>query len=203
MMTKDSETTVLKAVKKLLKWLAAALIVIFILASLIGLGTYAFYEIKDRPKIETELKRVVIGEKLRDVMFKSDGYILEKPIKNENGTLPSTDEVSYANKNSRLYVTFKSDTVESVHYDCTQEYEYTSVSKIFCGDSSEQIKKRFGENIRVLCHMDKEVRNQLRVYDAVEYGIRYQLYYNKVVGFLIFRPEKLASLIGVNWSECD
>ena len=83
------------------------------------------------------------------------------------------------------------------------EYEYTSVSKISCGDSSEKIIKRFEENIRVLCHMDKEVRSQLRVYDAIGYGIRYQLFYNKVVGFLIFRPEKLASLVGVNWSKCD
>jgi len=203
MMTTESETTVFKVVKKLLKWVAAALIVLFFLASLIGLGTYAFYEIKDRPKIETELKGVAIGEKIGDVMFKSDGYKIEKPIKNENGTLPNIDEVSYENKNSRLYVTFKGDAVESVHYDCTQEYEYTSVSKISCGDTSEQVRKRFGENIRVLCHMDKEVRNQLRVYDVVEYGIRYQLYYNKVVGFLIFRPEKLSSLVGINWSKCD
>jgi hypothetical protein len=93
--------------------------------------------------------------------------------------------------------------VESVLYDCSQEYEYTSVSKVSCGDSSEKIKPRFGEGLRVLCHMNKEVRTQLRVYDAVEYGIRYQLYYNKVVGFMIFKPEKLKELVGVNWSECD
>ena len=203
MMTTESETTVFKAVKKLLKWFAAALIVVFVLASLIGLGTYAFYEIKDRPKIETELKGLSIGEKFGDVMFKNHGYEIEVPVKNLNGAFPDTSEVSYRNKNSRLFVTFKSDTVESVDYACSQEYDYTSVSQISCGDSSEKINQRFGKNIRILCRMDKDIRNQLRAYDAVQYGVRYQLYYNKVVGFSIFRPEKLASLVGVNWSKCD
>lgn len=203
MMTTDSETTIFKAVKKLLKWIGATLIVVFLITSMVAFGTYAFYEIKDRPTIETELKAVAIGEKLGDVMFKSHGYELQKPFKHSNGSLSNIDEVSYENKKARITVGFKDDTVVNVNYDCSQEYEYTSVSKISCGDSSEQIKKRFGENIRVLCHMDKEVRNQLRAYDAIEYGIRYQLFYNKVVGFSIFRPEKLSELVGINWSKCD
>jgi hypothetical protein len=173
------------------------------LASLIALGVYVFYEIKDRPQIETELKGVKLREKLGDVMFNSHGFELQKPYTNENGSQPAADEVTYVNKKTRLDVTFKKGMVESVLYDCSQEYEYTSVSKVSCGDSSEKIKQRFGEGIRVLCHMNKEVRTQLRVYDAVEYGIRYQLYYNKVVGFMIFKPEKLKELVGVNWSECD
>ena len=203
MMTTESETTVFKAVKKLLKWAAAALIVVFVLASLIGLGTYAFYEIKDRPKIETELKGVPIGENFGEVMFKNHGYEIEIPVKNLNGTFPNTAEISYRNKNSRLFVTFKNNEVDSVSYDCSEDYEYTSVSQVSCGDSSEKINQRFGKNIRILCRMDKDIRNQYRVYDAVEYGIRYRLYYNKVVGFMIISPEKLAELVGINWSKCD
>lgn len=203
MMTAETETTVLKVVKKLVKWLSAALIVLIVLASLIGLGTYAFYEIKDRPKIETELKGVSIGERFGDVMFKNDGYEIEVPVKNLNGTFPDTAEVSYRNKNSRLFVTFKNDVVESVSFDCSQEYEYSAISKISCGDSSEEINKRFGKNIRILCRMDKDIRNQYRAYDAVEYGIRYRLYLNKVVGFMIIQPEKLVGLVGINWSKCQ
>jgi len=195
--------TVLNGVKKLSKWLAATLIVTTLLVSLIAIGIYVFYEIKDRPKIEPELKGVSIGEKLGDVLFKSHGYEIVKATKNENGSLPDADETSYTNKKLRLFVTFKGDTVESVDYECSQEYEYSSLSQVACGDSSEKIKKRFGENTRILCHMDKTVRGQIRVYDAVEYGIRYQLYYNKVVGFAIFKPEKLSKLVGINWSKCD
>lgn len=199
----ESEMTVIERVKKLFKWLAAIAIVTTLLVSIIALGIYAFYEIKDRPKVEAELKGVSIGENLGDVMFKSHGYEIAKAIKNENGSMPDVDETSYTNKKLRLFVTFKGDTVESVDYECAQEYEYTSVSQVACGDTSEKIKQRFGEKIRILCHMDKTVRGQLRAYDAVEYGIRYQLYYNKVVGFAIFKPEKLTKLVGVNWSKCD
>jgi len=202
-MTTESETTIFKAVKKLLKWFAVVLIVIFGIASLIWLGTYAFYKIKDRPKIETELKGVSIGEKFGDVMFKNYGYEIEVPVKNLNGMFPDTAEVSYRNKNLRLFVTFKNDVVDSVSFDCSQEYEYSSISQISCGDSSEEINQRFGKNIRVLCRMDKDIRNQYRTYDAVEYGIRYRLYHNKVVGFMIISPEKLSELVGINWSKCE
>lgn len=51
--------------------------------------------------------------------------------------------------------------------------------------------------------MNKEFRSNSRVYDAIDYGIRYQLYYNKVEAFYIFKPEKLTELVGINWSKCD
>jgi len=56
-----SETTILNAFKKLLKWLAASFLVFGLLASLISLGVHVFYEIKDRPKVESELNGVKLG----------------------------------------------------------------------------------------------------------------------------------------------
>ena len=199
----SSETTVMSATKKLFKWLAAALVTLGLVASLIALGTYLFYEIKDRPKVEIELKGIAIGEKFSEVMFKHSGFKVNTPPKNLNGSESSPDEKDYSNTNERLHVSFKNNLVDSVRYACSKEYEYTSVSTISCNDSSEKIKKRFGENIQTLCFMDDEFKNQLRVYDAIEYGIRYQLFYNKVVGFVIFKPEELKKQEGINWSKCD
>lgn len=198
-----SETTIAHAIKSLLKWIVAASIAVVLLATLIAIGVYGFYAIKDRPQKVTELKGVVLGEKIGDVMFKNHGYKIEQPEKNQNGSFPEAGIVTYSNKDARILFTIKNDKVESVDYSCSQDYEYTSVSEVACGDSSEKIKKRFGDKIRVLCHMDKEVRNQLRAYDAVEYGVRFQLYYNRVVGFAIFSPNQLSGLVGINWSECD
>jgi hypothetical protein len=199
----SSETTIFTAIKKLFKWLVAILIVSSALIGIIALSIYLFYEIKDKPKIETELKGVAIGEKISDVLFKSDGYKIENATKNENGTFQKNNEISYINQSSRLLVRFENNKVESILYNCSQEYEYTIISKISCGDSSEKIKQRFGDDIRVLCHMNKDLRSNSRVYDAIDYGIRFHLFFNKVEAITIFRPEKLAQLVGINWSKCD
>lgn len=191
------------AIKKSLKWLFAISIVFSMLIGIIALGIYLFYEIKDKPKIEADLKGVTIGEKISDVLFKSDGYKIVNSIKNENGTLPKNNEIAYENQSSRLLVRFENNKVESILYNCSQDYEYTVISKISCGDSSEKIKQRFGDDIRVLCHMNKDLRSNSRVYDAIDYGIRFHLFYNKVEAITIFRPEKLAQLVGINWSKCD
>lgn len=202
-MMKSSEITIFAAIKKSLKWLFAISIVFSILIGIIALGIYLFYEIKDKPTIEKELKGVAIGEKISDVLFKSDGYKIENSIKNENGTPPKSNEIAYENQSSRLLVRFENNKVESILYSCSQEHEYTVISKIACGDSSEKIQQRFGDDIRVLCHMNKDFRTNSRVYDAIDYGIRFHLFYNKVEAITIFRPEKLAHLVGINWSKCD
>jgi len=202
-MQSESTSTIFRAFKKILKWVAAAVLAIFTLGSLTGLVIYGFYAIKDMPTIVNEINGVAIGDKVSDVLFKSNGYKPEKQIVNENGSKQNSNQISYANTNERMYVTFENGLVEDILYDCRKEYEYTSISKISCGDSSEDIKKRFGNKVRVLCHMNKDFRNELRVYDVVDYGIRFQLHYNKVVGINIFKPEKLNNLVCINWSECD
>lgn len=98
-------------------------------------------------------------------------------------------------------VTFKNGVVNDIFYGCqVAGGDYTSVNRIGCGDSSEDIDKKYGRDIRVLC--EKSPVNASRVYDGIAFGTRYYLTKNRVVGFMVTTPTNLEKLVGLSWAPC-
>ena len=56
------------------------------------------------------------------------------------------------------------------------------------------------DDVRVLCSKDQI---KYRVYDAVNYGVRYYVHSNKVAGFYVSKPSYLETLVGINWIQCE
>ncbi len=196
-----SETTILNIFKKLLKWLAASFLVFGLLASLIALGVYVFYEIKDRPKVESELNGVKLGDKFSDVMFKNPGFEKEKKQEPDYFNDLKSNQIKFTNKDSNTFVYFTSNLVSKVAYACQGSLEFSEVSKIRCRDTSETLERRFGNKLRVLCY--RILEDKLRAYDVPKFGIRYLLWENKVAGFVISSPLEMILFDGDNWVSCD
>jgi hypothetical protein len=196
-----TETTLFDAVKKLLKWIAAAVIALVLLASLIGLGVFIFYEIKDRPQVTSELKGVTLGEKLNDVMFKNPGFEKDKKQEPDFFNEIKPHEIKFTNKETKTFVYFKDNLVTKVAYSCSGSLEFTEVSKISCRDTSETLQKRFGKKLRVHCY--RILEDKLRAYDVPKFGIRYLLWENQVFGFVISNPLEMILSDSVNWIACD
>lgn len=196
-----SETTILNIFKKLLKWLAASILVFGLLASLISLGVHVFYEIKDRPKVESELNGVKLGDKFSDVMFKNPGFEKEKKQGPDYFNELKPNEIKFANKEANTFVYFTSNLVSKVAYACRGSLEFTEVSKIRCRDTSETLEQRFGNKLRVYCY--RILEDKFRAYDVPKFGIRYLLWENQVSGFVISSPLEMILFDSANWVSCN
>jgi hypothetical protein len=189
---------VLIVIKRIAKWVLLSVLGLAALALFVWLGVYLYNKWESRPKVVSELKGIALGEKLNDVLFKNSKLkLISGDIKHK--ALP--DLVLYRNEEDRIGINISDDKVYFVEYKCADKFEYTSINGIKCNDTSGNIKDKYGDKIRVLCHV--EIKVGARVYDIVEYGIRYMLVYNGVVGFSIAKPEHLKTFVDINWGYCD
>jgi hypothetical protein len=101
-----------------------------------------------------------------------------------------------------LSVTVKNKKIEAIMYNCA-DYDGQSVivNTVGCDTSGEEIQKKFGKDIRILCSKDNA--SFVRVYDVVRYGVRYYLAQNRVGSFLIAEPKVLETYIGFNYDKCE
>ena len=104
-------------------------------------------------------------------------------------------------------VEIESEKVNNILYFCeTDSTDFSEANGIGCGREGDEILRKFGSAVRVLCEKepDKVVAgNVRRVYDVVKYGTRYHLTKNIVKGILIASPNTLESYVGKNWVKCS
>lgn len=203
MSSKETAEAILMVIKKIGKWLFFAVLAI----ALIGLAFYAYGKIeeyyKNRPKVVSSLVGIELGEKFQDFMFRNAGFVID--VDNEK---KSIDVVYYRNKEKSTTVAIGNNKVVRVIYGCLEKYDYMSINGIDCRSSGDEIMNKYDKEIRVQCLKDKSDANYLsyRVYDAIEFGIRYHILSNEVLAFDISNQAELGNLDGLmnrKWTACE
>jgi uncharacterized membrane protein YqhA len=194
MKSNETAEAVLIVLKTIGKWFLIAALVLLALFSIF----FAFVKINDyiesRPHVVNEFLKIKLDEKLNDVLFRIEGLELVKE------DLKANKEVTkYSNKDSRIAIDIESGRVSGIIYECKNDTDYMVVNNIFCNDPGEKILKKY-DDVRILCSKDQI---KFRVYDAVNYGVRYYVFSNKIVGFYVSKPSYLETLVGINWSQCE
>ena len=108
-------------------------------------------------------------------------------------------------------VTLRNNIIESIAYSCIlDEHDPTSLNGIKCGDSGEEILRKFRTDVRVLCAVKakqaapwSQYEQLRRVFDVVRYGTRYYLSQNIVTNIEVASPETLRSSVGIDWDKCQ
>jgi hypothetical protein len=192
---------ILIVIKRIAKWILLSALGLVALALVVGLGIFIYQKWENRPKVVSELNGVSIGDKLNDVLFKNPDLKLSD-LDKKNRTQETSSK--YMDKEGRKNIFFSDDDkVSLIDYTCADTYEYTSINGIKCNDTSENIEKKYGNKVRVLCHTNTKFKVRARAYDIVEYGIRYKLLYNSVFSFSVAQPELLKTFVGFSWGNCD
>ena len=151
----------------------------------------------NKPQLVTGIYGVHIGDKLSDVLFKNEGFkIIEEP-ENESGVL-------YSNLNEKKHFYANDGLITRIALSCDKEDTTTEYGKIKCNATSEEILEKYKNEVKIICRKkDDDLKTKNRIYDAEKYGIRFGLEYNKVIGFLVAKPNKLFTEKNKDdWSEC-
>ena len=179
---------------------ALSLIALLVIAIAIPIG---YEKWQERPQVVTSLEGLSLGEKLSDVVFRF-GKFKEDPLE-ESQQGKSDGSERYTNDEKRIVVYVLGGLIERVIYLCKSDIDYTSVSKIRCGDAGEEVLSRFGRGVRVQCQtkMENSADELMRVYDIPDFGVRYFLHKNIVVGFSAMDKRRLEGATGINWGGCS
>ncbi len=156
----------------------------------------------ERPRIITDFQGVSLSDKLSDLFFKHGDF---KKVVPKEAVEKHYGKDRYENEKKRLTVTVKHGVVELIQYRCaSDQMDYDEINGISCGDSGEDILKKFGKKARILClKQQSEYGKFVRVYDVVEYGTRYALVMNQVHSIAIAAPKDLESFIRKGWDKCE
>jgi hypothetical protein len=128
---------------------------------------------------------IAIGDNISDIEFK-----LGK-LKSEGKTQSGGSDIFKPSKDSHkvIYTEPSGKTVEFIGIDC-EKYNYDSFNGVKCGTSSEEILKKHKDRLKIWCpiSLDKDA-DPYRVYDLIEFGTRFYLQKNHVVGIRILKPD--------------
>ena len=171
---------------------------LLLLSAIIYFGVQKIIEHEEKkPKIVSEIKGIKIKEKLADVLFKNEGYKLHK---NED----SDEEIRYKNDEIGMQFIVKDGLLSRVVFLCLKSDVSTTIEGIRCGDSGEEIFKKYGKEVKVLCRIkDDEFKDKIRLYDVEQYGIRFGLEHNKVSAFVVVEPYNIFEEENKNWRKCE
>lgn len=203
MSSKETAEAILLVFKKLGKWILIALLVLMLLF----LGLFAYDRIesyyKNRPQVVVKLKGIELGERFEDFMFRNSGFVLD-----EERNQKASQQVFYENKDKSTFVRIESGKVIRVVYKCTGERDYTNVNGIECGASGDEVLSKYDKKVNVKCLKDKSSSDYLkyRVYDAMEFGVRYHVVANEIVAFDVASAVEISKLDGhmnTNWTSCE
>jgi hypothetical protein len=195
MKANETAESILIVLRTIGRWILIAALI------LLGLFSIFFIYIKvddyvgSRPRVIDEFLNIKLDEKLGDVLFRIEGL---KPSQKDS-KVKDESEIRYSNKDLSIRVDVKLGRVNGIVYQCKDNADYTVVNDIFCNDLGEKVLKKY-KDIRILCEKDFV---EIRVYDAVKYGVRYYMLSNKVVGFYVSKPSYLETLEGINWIKCE
>lgn len=194
-------------------------------------GYFTFEKYSNRNKIITELDGISIDDSLKDVNFKKGLFerstpkiisLLEESLKRDNLSPQKKDEYkklleskkeqltkeelqkSYDYEMDNISVTIEDSKVKVIAHSCTEYDTFNGVNGIKCNSSSEDILKKYGGKIRILCQKEKTNDSDLfRAYDSIDHGVRYLLKKDSVFMFAVAKPEILKGFVNINWAKCD
>jgi len=160
-------------------------------------GNKLIHYFEQKPKTATELNGIHIGEKLSDVLFKNAGYTLDKSDE-------SKDAVVYVNEQKSKQFVVVDGVVTRIMLVCDYADTSTEYSKIKCNAKGEEVLERFKDDVKILCRKkDDEFKSKRRMYDVEKYGIRFGLEHNKVLMFLIAKPNQVGDVKKETWDSCE
>lgn len=176
----------------------AALIAYLFIADKVSTGKL----IPQSPQVISGMAGVTLGEKLSDAKFRT-GAASKKNDPEKGYVLPSdSSKVFWATNGvvSRVGTWCSDDAMKYPSIDSVE------INGIRCSNTGEQILDRYSKSkIRISCFInskkDPEAEN-VRAYDAYDFGVRYILIANKVSGIFITSPDALKELVSENWGEC-
>lgn len=197
----------LNVVKRLVKWIEIGFAIIAATGFLLFVGFTGYDRWKERPSTIRKLDEISLGDKLSDVSFRL-GEFKEVP-KGKDLSVKYPDEIDYENKTigGKLGFSIHNGVVFTINYACNDNgSNYIRINGIECGSDGDRVLDRFKDNVRVLCSNAVKYDDSyrfVRVYDVVEYGVRYMLVKNRVEGFIVADKDELKSFIGINWVPCS
>ena len=164
-------------------------------------------ESRDAPlQVVTSLEGVRLGEKLAAVAS-THGPFDKEPARPDS-VKKYADEEDHRQRNGQLRLWVRDGVVRSIAYQCKEGRDPAALNNVACHDFEDQIRKVFGDRLRVLCAKvkpddpNKAMAPYVRAYDAVEYGTRYIVIKDAVNGFIVTDSKELDSLVGFNWEKC-
>ncbi len=140
-----------------------------------------FYE--NRPKVESELLGIKLGDNYKDVTFKIGNLWQES---NNKSSQNYGDDGVYFSGNIMLQIA--KGRVELIVYTCKAEHDYSSLSNISCGSNGSYIEQRFGSDLKIFCRTGDEISKEnilLRMYRIEKYNLAYYLTKNEVTDYSI------------------
>lgn len=192
---------ILIVIRRLAKWLLVVTLGLVALALLSWGALVAYSDWERRPRVAEALGGISLSDKPNDVFFRL-GAFDTRPIDPDN-----PGETVYEQKlkdDASLQFVVEGGAIKYIAKYCSDKVDYTSVNNIACRTKGEAIMEKYSGRIRVLClaKLDTAQDKFVRVYDAVEFGIRHMMYQNEVQGFFILRPAYLQGLQGKAWRPC-
>lgn len=167
-----------------------------ILLVAVGFGFWSWQDYRDSRLVVHGLKGINVGDSESDVKFKYAGFI-EDGVRHDKGRT----FYIFRNEERRLIVHLENKRVVAVAYYCDLNYDEFKINEIGCGDSGEDIIKRFSrDKVLVLCDEDSNA-NGIRQYSLYEhYQAAYMLQHNKIGLISVAQRDWLK---GTAWSACD
>jgi len=140
---------------------------------------------------------VAIGDKISDIEFKFGK--LKSEGKTKGG---GYDILTPTFESPKVIYTESSGTiVEAIGIDCSKD-NTDSFNGIKCGTSSEEILKKHKDKLRIWCPSGQEKDfDPFRIYDLVEFGTRFYLQKNHVIGIRLLKPDTMKNPKSLK--ECD
>ena len=195
MKSNETAEAILIVLKTIGKWILIAVAILFALFSIFFTYVKIDDYIESKPKVVDEFFKIKLDEKLNDVLFRIEGLKLhEEDLRTGNNLV-----TRYSNKDSGITINVESGRVSSILYDCKDNSDYMVVNNIFCNDLGEKVLEKYND-IRILCYKD---RVDLRVYNAVNYGVGYILFSNRIAGFYVSKPSDIEKHMGDYWQQCE
>lgn len=139
---------------------------------------------------------VKIGDKFSDVEFKLGGLKKLSPDKDEQDLYDYLDLGIFVDKKTKL--------VKSIIMVC-DGFNTDKYNGIGCGTSGDEIIKKHGKDINILCYKEKNgfwSEDKARSYDLSKYGTRYILSKNAVQSISIRDPKDMSGT-SPNWAPCE
>jgi len=201
--------------RKIWKWIGVGILALIVIPLAVGSIVWVYSSISDyyasKPKVISSLHGLNLGEKLSDVEFKL-------PLKIDEHQRNPEDMVNYevVDQKNRDLSFDKNNKLIAIGESCRDDKgpnapSFEPINGIGCGATGDDIVSRYGKGeIRIQCPSQKQLEERkkindlkFRVYDAVDYGVRYQLVNNYMIAITISTPSLIKTWTGVNWIPCE
>ena len=199
MNSNEKADVIIIVIKRILKWIFYFILIIVLLFFIVFCYIKINEYIDSKPKIINNFEGIEINQKLSDVLFKNAGF---KKAENEN---PNIGDIYYENDETGNSFYASNNIVIHINHLCKKDYDYAKINGIGCNSTGEEIFNIYGTDIKIQCLKDKSDKFYIehRVYDLVNFGVRYHLFSNKVAAFSLTTPDKLKTYTGFNWIACE